>query len=408
MGLIVVAGAVFTGFILGLVAVLLAAKRWVIGGGRVHIVVNDDESNAIDADRGGTLLAVLRAHSVLVPAACGGKGSCGMCRVMVCEGGGDLTPAERSHIGPAQAREGERLACMVRLRQDLRIRVPAEILSIRQWRCRVRSNRSVATYIKELVLETPPGEDFEFRAGGYVLVHCEPYRLSFRDLEIGEPFRPEWDEQDLWRFTSVVREPVTRAYSMANHPGEEGIVMLNVRIATPPPQAPRAPPGQVSSWLFGLRPGDEVTISGPYGEFHVREGDREMIFVGGGAGMAPLRSLILDQLERVGTRRRMSFFYGARSLREAYYVGDFDGLAATHDNFHWQLVLSEPRPGDGWEGATGFVHDVLYRGYLATHPAPEKAEYYLCGPPAMMSACFRMLDDLGVDPESVFFDDFGG
>jgi Na+-transporting NADH:ubiquinone oxidoreductase subunit F len=408
LDLILVAGAMFSGFILALVVVLLLARRTVVGGDEVAIHINGDTSPAIHAERGGSLLKALRGHNVLVPAACGGQGTCGMCKLTVESGGGALTPAEQSHISRAQAREGLRLACMVRLREDLEVRVPAEILSIQEWPCTVRSNRNVSTFIKELVLELPEGDEVPFAAGGYILVHCPPYEAEYRDFDIPGKYRDDWDRYDMWQYTSRLKEPVTRAYSMANYPAEKGLIVLNVRIASPPSQAPNAPPGQVSSYIFSLKPGDEVRISGPYGEFHVQDTRREMVFIGGGAGMAPMRSLIFDQFRRLRTSRRASFWYGARSLREAFYVEEFDAIAAENDNFDWHLVLSEPLPEDQWQGHTGFVHDALREHYLKDHPAPEEIEYYLCGPPAMMSACFRMLDSLGVDPENIFFDDFGG
>ncbi len=408
MDLILVAGVMFSGFVLALVAILLIARRSVVGGDDVKILINGDEAAAIRSERGGSLLKALRNQNVLVPAACGGQGTCGMCKLVVDAGGGALTPAEQSHINRAQAREGQRLACMVRLREDLEIRVPAEILSIQEWPCTVRSNNNVSTFIKELVLELPGGDEVPFAAGGYILVHCPPYEAAYRDFDIQGDYREDWDTFDMWQYVSRLKEPVTRAYSMANYPAEKGLIVLNVRIASPPAQAPNAPPGLVSSYIFSLKPGDQVRISGPYGEFHVQETQREMVFIGGGAGMAPMRSLIFDQFKRLKTDRRASFWYGARSVREAFYVEDFDEIAAENEAFDWHLVLSEPLAEDHWSGPTGFVHEALHDLYLKDHPAPEEIEYYLCGPPAMMSACFRMLDSLGVDPENIYFDDFGG
>jgi Na+-transporting NADH:ubiquinone oxidoreductase subunit F len=331
-----------------------------------------------------------------------------MCRVRVDSGGGALTPAEQNHISRAQARQGERLACMTRLREDLHVQVPKEILSIAEWECTVRSNRNVATFIKELVLELPPGERVPFAAGGYIVIEVPPHTVAYKDFDVAEEYRADWDRFDLWRHVSTVKAPVTRAYSMANYPDEAGIVALNVRIASPPPEAPNAPPGQVSSYIFNLKPGDKVKISGPYGEFHVQDTDREMVFIGGGAGMAPMRSHVFDQFKTHHTKRKATFWYGARSLREAFYIEDFDRITAENENFEWHLVLSDPQPEDDWTGLTGFVHQALLDEYLGDHPAPEEIEYYLCGPPAMMSACFRMLDSLGVDPENIYFDDFGG
>ena len=408
MNLILVSSAMFAGYILALVLILLVTRRLVTGSGQVRIVINGDEARAIEADRGGSLLNALRGHNILVPAACGGQATCGMCRVKVAAGGGELTPAEESHISRAQARQGERLACMVRLREDLEVEVPKEVLSISRWECTVRSNDNVATFIKELVLELPPGQDVNFAAGGYIVVEAPPYQAAYKDFDIAAEYRDEWDKYDMWRYVSEVKQPVTRAYSMANYPAEKGVIVLNVRIASPPPEAPNAPPGKVSSYIFGLDPGDKVTISGPYGEFHVQPTDREMVFIGGGAGMAPMRSHIFDQFKTRNTNRKASFWYGARSLREAFYVEEFDRIAAEHENFDWHLVLSEPQPEDDWQGLTGYVHQALYDHYLKGHKTPEEIEYYLCGPPPMMSACFRMLDSLGVDPENIYFDDFGG
>jgi len=291
----------------------------------------------------------------------------------------------------------------------MRIRVPDEVFGVKQWECTVRSNHNVATFIKELVLELPEGETLDFRAGGYIQIECPPYELDFGDIDVEPEFRDEWDRFKLWDLHAAAGEPAMRAYSMANYPEENRIIMLNVRIATPPPsQWNEAPPGVMSSYLFGLKPGDNVTVAGPFGEFYARETDREMVFVGGGAGMAPMRSHIFDQLMRIGTDRRMTFWYGARSKREMFYVEDFDRLAAEHDNFDWHVALSEPLPEDNWQGFTGFIHQVLYEQYLKDHPAPEDCEYYLCGPPMMNTAVIGMLEDLGVERDNIMLDDFGG
>jgi Na+-transporting NADH:ubiquinone oxidoreductase subunit F len=325
----------------------------------------------------------------------------------VASGGGALLPTEVAHISPREARAGMRLACQVKVKEDIEIELPPEVFDVRRWTCRVRSNHSVATFIKELVLELPEGDEVPFRAGGYIQIECAPHEIPYRDFEIEDAYRADWDHLDMWRYVSRVEEPVTRAYSMANYPDEKGVILLNVRVASPPPNQPDVPPGQMSSWIFGLKPGDEVVISGPFGEFFARETDAEMCFVGGGAGMAPMRSHILDQFRRLHTDRKVTFWYGARSLREAFYVEDFDGIAAENDNFEWHLALSEPLPEDRWTGDTGFIHQVLYDNYLKDHPAPEDIEYYLCGPPMMIEACRRMLDELGVESENVMFDDFG-
>jgi Na+-transporting NADH:ubiquinone oxidoreductase subunit F len=396
----------FTGVIVALVGLLLVARAILLPSGAVEVRINDDPARTLAVPAGGTLLAALAARNVFLPSACGGRGTCGACKVTVREGGGAALPTEAPHLGRAERRAGVRLACQVKVWRDMRIELSPDVLETRRWRCRVRSNDNVATYIKELVLDLPPGEEVAFRSGSYVQVVCPPHRLSFRDFAIGPPFRDEWDRYDLWRFESVTSDAVERAYSMANWAGEKGRIVLNVRIALPPPDVPEAPPGRGSSYLFGLARGAELAVSGPFGHFFVRDTDAEMCFVGGGAGMAPMRSHILDQLLGQRTRRRITFWYGARSLREAFYVDDFDRLAAAHANFEWHLALSAPAAEDGWSGPTGFIHQVLHDAYLAAHDAPEEVEYYLCGPPAMIAACRKMLDDLGVPPGNVLFDDF--
>jgi Na+-transporting NADH:ubiquinone oxidoreductase subunit F len=326
----------------------------------------------------------------------------------VLAGAGTILPTERAHIGRRDAREGVRLACQVAVKRDLHVEVPPEILRARQWRCRVRSNRNVATFIKETVLDLPPGEDLGFRAGSYVQVHAPPHRVRFQDFEIDRRFRDEWERYGLLALTSDVEEEVTRAYSMANAPAEKGVIVLNVRIATPPPGTPPGtPPGKVSSYLFGLRPGDEVAVSGPYGDFLIRESGSEMVYIGGGAGMAPLRSHILELLEARRSSRRISYWYGARSLREAFYVEEFERLQREHPNFTFHLALSAPLPEDRWDGPTGFIHQVVHDLYLKDHEAPEDAQYYVCGPPLMATSVLQMLDDLGVEHGNIFFDDFG-
>ena len=343
-----------------------------------------------------------------MPSACGGKGSCGVCKVTVLDGGGAVLPTELSHLDRGEVRGGVRLSCQVKVKQDMRIEIPAEVFDIRRWQCKVRSNANVATFIKELVLDLPAGEVVPFRAGGYIQIEAPTGSYAYQGIDVEDEYRADWDRFNLWRYTAELDEPVTRAYSMANYPEETGVIMLNVRIASPPPRAPEGtPPGKMTAYLFGLKPGDDVTISGPFGEFFARETDAEMLFIGGGAGMAPMRSHIFDQFRRLGTRRKVSFWYGARSLREAFYIDDFDAIQAEHDNFQWHLALSEPLPEDGWTGHTGFIHQVVYDNYLKDHPAPEDVEYYLCGPPLMLKACMEMLDGLGVEPRNILFDDFG-
>lgn len=404
---ILLAVAMFTGIILALAVVLMVARAKLVQLGDARITINDDPTRSVVAPVGGTLLSTLAANKIFVPSACGGKGSCGVCKVKVRQGGGALLPTEKSFVTRREARAGVRLSCQVKLKQDIHIELPPEIFSVKQWVCRVRSNRSVATFIKELVLELPPGAEVPFRAGGYIQVTCPPHEVRFRDFDIEERFREDWDTYDLWRLTSICEEPVTRAYSLANYPLEKGILMLNVRIATPPPDLADAPPGIMSSYIYGLRPGDRVTVAGPFGEFFAKETQAEMVFIGGGAGMAPMRSHIFDQFYRLKTNRKVSFWYGARSLREAFYVEDFDRIRKEHPNFTWHLALSEPLPEDRWNGLTGFIHQVLYDHYLKDHPAPEDCEYYICGPPMMLTACVNMLHDLGVEDANILFDDFG-
>ena len=399
----------FTLIILVLVMVILIAKSKLVASGPIHIDINGDPKNSIDVSAGGKLLNVLADQKIFLSSACGGGGTCGQCRVKVKAGGGDILPTERSHINKREAKEGWRLSCQLTCKQDLDIEVPAEVFSIKKWKCKVRSNHNVATFIKELVLELPPGEEVPFRAGGFIQIECPPHVVNYKDFEVEKEYQGDWDQFNLWRYKSVVKEDVTRAYSMANYPEEKGIIMLNVRIASPPPRAPEGiPPGKMSSYIFGLKPGDEVTISGPYGEFFAKDTKNEMIFIGGGAGMAPMRSHIFDLFKRIHTDRKVSFWYGARSLREMFYQEDFDGIAKENSNFEWHVALSDPMEEDHWKGYTGFIHNVLYENYLKNHPAPEDCEYYICGPPMMLQACKNMLEDLGVEPENILFDDFGG
>ena len=396
----------FTTIVMSLVFIILAARSRLVATGQVNIVINDEKT--IHAPVGTKLLGALADARLFVASACGGGGTCGQCKVKVHEGGGVILPTETSHINKREAAAGERLSCQVMVKQDMRIEVPREVFGIKRWQCRVRSNRSVATFIKELVLELPAGEDLNFRAGGYIQIEAPPHRLDYADFDIPEKFREDWERFDLFKLHSVVEEPVMRAYSMANYPEEKGMVMLNVRVATPPPRMPDVPPGIMSSYIFGLQPGDTVTVSGPYGEFFAKKTQAEMCFIGGGAGMAPMRAHIFDQLKRLNSARKMSFWYGARSRREMFYDDEFDALAAAHDNFSWHIALSDPLPEDDWQGYTGFIHEVLYENYLRNHPAPEDIEYYICGPPMMTQAVLKMLADLGVEQENILLDDFGG
>ncbi|MDY0169798.1 MAG: NADH:ubiquinone reductase (Na(+)-transporting) subunit F [Thermoguttaceae bacterium] len=404
---IVIGVVAFSVIVLALVAIVLVARRWLVPLGEVRIEINDNPDKSLQVPTGGKLLAVLADNHIFVPSACGGQGTCAECRVTVRKGGGDVLATERNFLSRREIREGVRLSCQVAVKQDLEIEIPPEIFEIKQWECTVRSNRNVATFIKELILELPPGEEVEFKAGGYIQIVCPPHEVDFRDFDIDERFRDDWDKYDVWRYKSKVTEPVSRAYSMANYPGEKGVIILNVRVATPPSEVPDAPPGKMSAYIFSLKPGDKVTISGPYGQFFIKDTDAEMVYIGGGAGMAPLRSHLFELFKRHHSQRKVSYWYGARSLREAFYTDEFERLAAENPNFHWHLALSEPLPEDNWNGPTGFVHQVLYEDYLRDHPAPEDVEYYFCGPPLMNQAVLNLLDNLGVEEENIAFDDFG-
>ncbi|MBK8690664.1 MAG: NADH:ubiquinone reductase (Na(+)-transporting) subunit F [Betaproteobacteria bacterium] len=397
----------FTAVILLLVAILLAAKRKLVAHGDVSILINDDPAKALKTPAGGTLLETLSNNHIFIPSACGGKGACGVCEVIVKEGGGDLLPTETGFISRGEAKRGCRLACQVKVKNDMKIEIAPEIFDVRKWKCKVVSNRNVATFIKELKLALPAGEEVPFRAGGYVQLECPAHSIDFKTFDIEPEFRDTWDKFDLWRFKSVLAEPIERAYSMANYPLEKGLLLFTIRIAFPPDYRTDIPPGIMSSYVFNLKPGDELTVSGPFGEFFARDTDKEMCFVGGGAGMAPMRSHIFDQLKRLHSKRKMTFWYGARSMREAFYVEEFEQLQKENPNFEWHLALSEPLPEDNWTGATGFIHNVLLEQYLKNHPAPEDIEYYMCGPGVMNKAVINMLLSLGVDRENIMLDDFG-
>ena len=404
---IILGVVMFTVVIVGLVVVLMVARSRLVNTAAVTLNINDEKDIKVPA--GGTLLNALAAEKIFIPSACGGKGSCGVCTVHVKAGGGAMLPTEEAHISRGEAREGCRLSCQVKIKQDMKVEIEPEIFSVKKWKCKVISNDNVATFIKELKLQLPEGESVPFRAGGYIQIECPPHVANYKDFDIQEEYRGDWDRFNMWRYVSKVSEPVERAYSMANYPDEEGMIMLNVRIASPPPRAPEGtPPGIMSSYIFNLKEGDEVTISGPFGEFFARETEKEMVFVGGGAGMAPMRSHIFDQFRRLKTNRKVTFWYGARSLREAFYGDEFDEIAKDFPNFEWHLALSDAQPEDNWEGYTGFIHQVLLDNYLKDHEAPEDCEYYMCGPPMMNQAVINMLLDLGVEPENIMLDDFGG
>ncbi len=404
---IILGVVLFTVILLALVGIILGAKSKLVAVGNVDVLINGEKT--IQSPVGAKLLGALAEAELYVASACGGGGTCGQCRVRVLEGGGSILPTETGHINKREAAEGGRLSCQLTVKQNMRIEVPDEVFGVRKWECIVRSNDNVATFIKELVLELPTGESVPFRAGGYIQIECPPHHVKYSDFDVEEKFRGDWDRFNLWRIESKVAEPVMRAYSMASYPQEEGIIMLNVRIASPPPsRIDEVPAGEMSSWIFNLKPGDKATISGPFGEFFAKDTNHEMVFIGGGAGMAPMRSHIFDQLMRLNSDRKITFWYGARSLRETFYADHFDRLQAEHKNFEWHLALSDPLPEDEWTGYTGFIHNVLLENYLKDHPTPEDCEYYMCGPPMMNAAVIDMLQELGVEDENIMLDDFGG
>ncbi|MBJ00553.1 MAG: NADH:ubiquinone reductase (Na(+)-transporting) subunit F [Halobacteriovoraceae bacterium] len=407
MNEIVLGVAMFTGVILALTGLILVARSKLVASGNITINVNGEKD--IKVAPGDKLLNALASEKIFLSSACGGGGTCGQCVAKVFEGGGEILPTEKTHITKGEAREGWRLTCQVNCKQDMKIEVPEEVFGVRKWTCKVRSNHNVATFIKELVLELPEGEEVPFRAGGFIQIERPAgLDIDFKNFEVEEEYREDWDKFNLWQYRSKEDEETIRAYSMANYPEEKGIIMLNVRIATPPPNNPSVPPGKMSSYIFDLKPGDECVISGPFGEFFARDTDKEMVFVGGGAGMAPMRSHIFDQFRRIKTNRKVTFWYGARSKREMFYEDDFDMIQRENDNFSWHVALSDALPEDKWEGYTGFIHQVLHDEYLSKHPAPEDCEYYLCGPPIMNKCVIDMLVDLGVEREDIMLDDFGG
>lgn len=398
----------FTGLVLLLVIIILAARSKLVSEGEVKIEINHDHGKSICVPAGGKLLGALASQGIFVSSACGGGGSCGQCKVKVFNGGGELLPTETPHFNRRLQREHWRLSCQVPVRGDMSIEVEESLFGVKKWECTVRSNHNVATFIKELVLELPKDEIVNFRAGGYMQLEAPAGHVRFRDFDIEPEYRGDWDKFKLWDLESTIDEPLQRAYSMANYPEEYGVLKFNIRIATPPPGKTGIPPGKMSSWVFNLKPGDKVTVYGPFGEFFAKETKKEMVFIGGGAGMAPMRSHIFDQLKRIKTNRPISFWYGARSLREMFYVEDYDQLQKDNPNFRWHVALSDPQPEDNWTGYTGFIHNVLYEHYLKNHPAPEECEYYMCGPPMMNAAVIKMLESLGVERDNIFLDDFGG
>ena len=397
----------FTAIVLAFVFVILVARRSLVSLGKVAIELNGDSTNKIITPAGGKLLQSLAASNIFLSSACGGGGTCAQCKCIINEGGGSILPIEEGHFTLAEIKQGWRLSCQTPVKRDMKIEVPAEVFGVKKWECEVISNHNVATFIKELVLKLPAGEDVGFRAGGFIQMEIPPHQVAFKEFDVEKEFRDDWDKFSFWDLNSRVDETVVRAYSMANYPGEKGILKFNIRIATPPPNT-TFPPGQVSSYVFKLKPGDKLTVFGPFGEFFIKDTQREMIYIGGGAGMAPLRSHIFDLFKQERSQRKISYWYGARSLRELFYQDEFEALAKKHPNFAWHVAMSDPLPEDNWQGHKGFIHQVVYENYLKDHPAPEDIEYYLCGPPLMIDAVQNMLADLGVEQENIAFDDFGG
>ena len=397
--------ALFTVVVMLLVSLILVARARLVSSGDVQIEINGDPDRTLTVPAGGKLLNTLADAGIFLSSACGGGGTCAQCKCQIVDGGGSMLPTEEGHFTRGQRRDNWRLSCQVAVKQDMKIEVAPEFFGVKQWETTVLSNDNMATFIKELVLEIPAGESVDFRAGGYVQLEVPPHEVRYADYEIDEQYRGDWEHFGLFKKVSKVNDTTIRAYSMANYPEEKGVIKFNIRIATPPPGTD-FPPGKMSSYVFGLKPGDKVKVFGPYGEFFAKDTDAEMVFIGGGAGMAPMRSHIFDQLRRLNSKRKISFWYGARSLREMFYEDDYNTLAAENDNFDWHVALSDPQPEDNWTGMTGFIHNVVLENYLKNHPAPEDCEYYMCGPPMMNAAVVKMLKDLGVEDENIALDEF--
>ncbi len=408
MGSILLGVGALTVVMLALVGFLMFCQSKLVQGGQVKILINDDPEKSPEVPAGGTLLSKLSEAGVFLPSACGGGGTCAMCKCQVFDGGGDILPTERAHISRTEAKEHWRLACQVKVKEDMKVKVPDEVFSIRKWECTVASNHNVATFIKEFVVNLPEGEILDFKSGGYIQIDVPQYKgLKYRDFDIEEKYHPDWDKFNVWQYVANNDEECFRAYSMANHPAEGNKVMLNIRIATPPPRTEGIPPGICSSYVFSLKPGDKVTISGPYGEFFIKDTDNEMVYIGGGAGMAPLRSHIFHLFHTLKTGRKVSYWYGARSAREMFYTDHFEAIEKEFPNFSYHVALSEPQEEDNWTGDVGFIHQVVHDKYLKDHQDIDEVEFYLCGPPMMLSAVQTMLSDLGVEREQIEFDDFG-
>jgi Na+-transporting NADH:ubiquinone oxidoreductase subunit F len=407
------ASALATGLVvLVLVSILIVVKDKLTLEGDLKLIINGDGEHPLIAEPGSTLLSALATKSVFLPSACGGGGTCALCRCQVLTGGGQVLPTETNHLNRKEVADHWRLACQVKVKEDMELKVPEEIFGIKKWECEVVGNHNVATFIKELVVRLPQGEILDFQSGGYIQIDVPQCEVEFSSFKVENEYLPDWDKFKLWDLKMVNDEPLFRAYSMANHPAEGDMVMLNIRIATPPFDRAKGGwmevnPGVCSSYTFGLKPGDKITISGPYGEFFIKDTEKEMVYIGGGAGMAPLRSHIFHLFHTLHTTRKVHYWYGGRSSRELFYTDDFRGIEKDYPNFKYNIALSEPLPEDNWDGPTGFIHQVLYDSYLGSHPEPEELEYYLCGPPMMLQACLKMLDDLGVPNENIAFDDFG-
>ena len=400
---------VFSIIILVLVTMLGFAEKKLLPQGDARILINGDEEKSPTVKPGGSLLSSLASQNVFIPSACGGGGTCSQCKCQVINGGGDILPTEVSHFSRSEIKDNYRLACQVKVKGDLEVKIPDEIFSIQKWECTVKSNENVATFIKELVLELPKGENLDFQSGGYIQIDIPKYELKYSEFDVEEEYREDWDKFKMWDLVAKNDNPDEfRAYSMANHPAEGNIVMLNVRIAHPPPQKWDAPPGIASSFIFNLKPGDKVNISGPYGDFFIKDTDREMVYIGGGAGMAPLRSHLFHLFHTLKTGRKVSYWYGARSKREMFYDDHFKAIEKKFPNFSYNVALSDPMKEDNWKGYTGFIHQVVLENYLSKHEDPTEIEYYMCGPPMMNSAVSTMLYDLGVEDDMIDFDDFGG
>lgn len=400
---------VFLLVILLLVGILLFARDKLAPKGLVNLLINDRD---IVVSPGSNLLSTLSGNGIFLPSACGGGGTCGMCKCQITEGGGSILPTETGFFTRKEQHNHWRLGCQVKIREDLTIKVPEAVMGIKKWECEVVSNKNVATFIKEFVVKLPDGESFNFEPGGYIQIDVPKYETSFKDFLIEDQFRSDWDQYKMWDLKIKNNEETFRAYSMANYPAEKDLIKLNIRIATPPwdnvkKQFMNVPPGLCSTYVFSRNPGDKVVISGPYGEFHIKNTSSEMLYIGGGAGMAPLRSHIFHLFNTLKTGRKVSYWYGARSLREVFYEDEFRAIEKKFPNFTFNLALSEPLPEDNWTGYTGFIHKVLLDNYLCKHEEPEDIEYYFCGPPQMNSAVLKMLDSLGVPKENIAFDDFG-